>query len=100
MKPESISIGKTVRVREHHRIAERRSMVGTIVDHFGGDGYMVVEVRFSDRLRWLLWPEDLEETISSPAIVTIAYATDQRRRSQGSSYYERLYGSSLRERPA
>ena len=31
MKPESISIGTTVRVREHHRIAERRGMVGSIV---------------------------------------------------------------------
>jgi hypothetical protein len=35
MKPESISIGTTVRVREHHRIAERRGMVGRIVEHYG-----------------------------------------------------------------
>jgi hypothetical protein len=67
MKPETIHVGTTVRVRQHHRIAERRGMVGTIVDHYEGDGYMVVEVRFSDRLRWLLWPEDLEE-ISSPRL--------------------------------
>ena len=65
MEPERIAIGTSVRVREHHRIAERRGMVGTIVDHYGADGYMVVDVLFSDRLRWLLWPEDLEE-ISSP----------------------------------
>ena len=65
MKPESISIGKSVGVREHHRIAERRGMVGRVVDHYGADGYMVVDVLFSDGLRWLLWPEDLEE-ISSP----------------------------------
>jgi hypothetical protein len=64
MKPESISIGTTVRVCEHHRIAERRGMVGTIVEHYGGEEYMAVDVRFSDRLRWLLWPEDLEEIIS------------------------------------
>jgi hypothetical protein len=65
MKPQRFSIDTTVRVREHHRIAERRGMVGTIVGHYGGDGYMAVDVRFSDRLRWLLWPEDLEE-ITSP----------------------------------
>jgi hypothetical protein len=65
MKEESISIGTPVRVCEHHRIAERRGMVGSIADHYGQDGCKVVDVRFSDRLRWLLWPEDLEE-ISSP----------------------------------
>jgi hypothetical protein len=64
MEPERITIGTTVRVREHHRIAERRSMVGRVADHYGGDGYMVVDVLFPDRLRWLFWPEDLEETSS------------------------------------
>jgi hypothetical protein len=33
MKPETIHVGTTVRVRENHSIAERRGMVGTIVDH-------------------------------------------------------------------
>jgi hypothetical protein len=66
MEPERITIGTTVRVREHHRIAERRDMVGRIADHYyGGDGYMVVDVLFSDRLRCLFWPEDLQE-ISPP----------------------------------
>jgi hypothetical protein len=54
MKPQRISLGATVRGSEHHRIAERRPMVGTIVNHYGQDGYMVVDVCFSDRLRWLL----------------------------------------------
>jgi hypothetical protein len=73
MEPERITIGTTVRVREHSsRIAERRGMVGRIVEHYGADGYMVVDVLFSDRLRWLFWPEDLEE-ISSPSAVA-AYA--------------------------
>ena len=72
MKPQRISIGATVRVPEHHRIAERRGMVGTIVDHYGADGYMVVDVCFSDRLRWLFWPEDLEEISSPPAVVAFA----------------------------
>jgi hypothetical protein len=64
MEPERITISTTVRVREHHRIAERRGMVGRVADHYGGDGYMVVDVLFSDRLRWLFWPEDLEEISS------------------------------------
>jgi hypothetical protein len=68
MEPERVHIGTTVRVREHHRIAERRGMVGVVADHYRGDGYMVVDVVFSDRLRWLFWPEDLEE-ISSPLAV-------------------------------
>ncbi len=47
MKPEKVQIGATVRVREHHRIAERRGMVGKVTDHYGGDGYIAVDVRFA-----------------------------------------------------
>jgi hypothetical protein len=65
MKPENVHVGATVRVREHHRIAERRGTVGRIADHYGGDGYMAVDVRFSGGHRRLFRPEDLEE-ISSP----------------------------------
>jgi hypothetical protein len=61
LKPGKVHIGTTVRVREHHRIAERRGMVGRIADHYGGDGYMAVDVRFSGGHRRLFWPEDLEE---------------------------------------
>ena len=50
MKPERIQVGTTVRVGEHYRIADRRGMVGRIADHYGGDGYMVVDVRLSNRL--------------------------------------------------
>jgi hypothetical protein len=53
MKPERISIGATVRVRDHHRIAERRGMVGRVADHYGGNGDMVVDVHFSDGQRRL-----------------------------------------------
>ena len=35
MKPEQVHIGTTVRVREHHRIVDRRGMVGRIADHYG-----------------------------------------------------------------
>ena len=61
MKPERVSIGTTVRVRERHRVAERRGMVGRITDHYGGDGYIAVDVRFSGGQHRLFWPEDLEE---------------------------------------
>jgi hypothetical protein len=65
MKPEKVHIGTTVKVRERHRIAERRGMVGRIAAHYGGNGHMAVDVRFSGGHRRLFWPEDLEE-ISSP----------------------------------
>jgi hypothetical protein len=35
MKKEEVHIGSTVRVRERHRIAERRGMVGRVADHYG-----------------------------------------------------------------
>jgi hypothetical protein len=38
MKPERISIGATVRVRDHHRIAERRGMVGRVRRPLRGKG--------------------------------------------------------------
>ena len=62
MKPERVQVGATVRVRERHRIAERRGMVGRIANQYGQDGYMAVDVRFSGGHRRLFWPEDLEET--------------------------------------
>ncbi len=65
MKSEEVRIGVTVRVREHHRISERRGMVGKIVERFGGEEYMAVDVRFSDGQQRLFWPEDLEEISSS-----------------------------------
>jgi hypothetical protein len=64
MKPEEVQIGTSVRVRERHRIAERRGMVGRIVDFYGGEGYVAVDVRFSHGQRRLFWPEDLEEVAS------------------------------------
>lgn len=65
MRPEEVNIGATVRVRERHRIAERRGMVGRIADRYGGEGYMAVDVCFSGGQRRLFWPGDLEE-IPSP----------------------------------
>jgi hypothetical protein len=54
------------RVREHHRIAERRGKVGEVVGYYGGDDYVALEVRLSDGECRLFWPGDLEE-VSPPS---------------------------------
>jgi len=59
-------IGTRVRVREHLRMTERRGMVGEVVNYYGGDDYVALEVRLSDGECWLFWPGDLEE-ISPPS---------------------------------
>jgi hypothetical protein len=53
--------GTKVRVRQDHRILERRGMVGKVVGRYGGEEYVAVDVRFSDGRRRLFWPSDLEE---------------------------------------
>jgi hypothetical protein len=63
MRPEEATIGTSVRVCEHHRIEGRRGMVGKIVDRYGGEEYMAVDVRFSDGEQRLFWPDDLEEIL-------------------------------------
>jgi hypothetical protein len=37
-----------VKVQEHHRIEERRGLVGKVVGCYGGEEYVVVNVRFPD----------------------------------------------------
>src|SRR4051812_42424764 len=54
-----------VRVRESHRIVERRSKVGTVFGRYGGEGYVAVEVRFPEGAERLFWPRDLEK-VSAP----------------------------------
>jgi hypothetical protein len=58
-------VGTKVRVRQEHRILERRGMVGKVVGRYGGEEYVAVDVRFSDGRCRLFWPSDLEE-IASP----------------------------------
>jgi hypothetical protein len=65
MKSDDVRIGVRVRVRECYRIAERRGMVGKIVNCYGGEEYVAVDVRFPDGLQRLFWPDDLEEISSS-----------------------------------
>jgi hypothetical protein len=66
MKSEDVRIGEMVKVRKHYRIAERRGLVGKIVDRYGGEEYMAVDVRFSNGQQRLFWPEDLQEICSRP----------------------------------
>jgi hypothetical protein len=65
MKPQDAQVGTLVKVQEHHRIEERRGLVGEVVGCYGGKEYVVVEVRFPDGKDRLFWPGDLEE-VSSP----------------------------------
>jgi hypothetical protein len=65
VRAQEVSVGMRVRVHEDHRILERRGMVGEVVGRYGGEEYVAVDVRFSDRHHRLFWPGDLEEI--SPA---------------------------------
>jgi hypothetical protein len=65
MKLEEVRAGMRVKVREHHRIEERRGLLGKVVGIYGGAEFAAVEVLFPDGRRRLFWPADLEE-ISSP----------------------------------
>jgi hypothetical protein len=61
MKPQDVRVGMRVMVQDHHRIEERRGMVGKVVGCYGGKEYIVVDVRFADGRSRLFWPADLEE---------------------------------------
>jgi hypothetical protein len=65
MTPEQASPGTRVRVMEHHRVEERRGLVGKVVARYGGEDYIAVDVRLDGGQYRLFWPSDLEE-ISSP----------------------------------
>jgi hypothetical protein len=58
-------MGTKVRVRQEHRILERRGMVGEVVGRYGGEEYVAVEVRFAEGHHRLFWPSDLEEVASA-----------------------------------
>ena len=65
MKPQDARVGMQVKVADHHRIEERRGMIGKVVGCYGGKEYIVVDVRVPDGKDRLFWPGDLEE-VSSP----------------------------------
>ena len=65
MTPEQALTGMRVRVMEHHRVAERRGLVGKIVARYGGEEYVAVDVRLADGEYRLFWARDLEEIYPS-----------------------------------
>ena len=65
MTPERARTGTRVRVMDHHRVEQRRGLVGTVVAVYGGENYVAVDVRLADGVRRLFWPRDLEE-VSPP----------------------------------
>jgi hypothetical protein len=46
---------------EHHRVEERRGLMGKVVARYGGVDYIAVDVRLADGECRLFWPRDLEE---------------------------------------
>jgi hypothetical protein len=46
---------------EHHRVQERRGLMGKVVARYGGEDYVAVDVRLTDGQYRLFWPRDLEE---------------------------------------
>jgi hypothetical protein len=67
MTPEQARRGTTVRVTDHHRVEERRGLVGKVVARYGGEDCIAVNVRLADGQYRLFWPRDLEE-ISPPKV--------------------------------
>jgi hypothetical protein len=65
MTPEQVCTGTRVRVTEHHRVEQRRGLMGTVVARYGGEEYVAVDVRLADGECRLFWPRDLEE-VSPP----------------------------------
>ncbi len=61
MKPQDVHVGMRVKVADHHRIEQRRGLVGEVVGRYGGEEHVVVEVRFVDGRRRLFQPKDLEK---------------------------------------
>ena len=61
MTPEQARPGTRVRVMGHHRVEERRGLVGKVVAHYGGEQYIAVDVRLAEGQYRLFWPMDLEE---------------------------------------
>jgi hypothetical protein len=61
MTAEQARPGTRVKVMEHHRVQQRRGLVGTVVARYGGEEYVAVDMRLADGQLRLFWPQDLEE---------------------------------------
>jgi hypothetical protein len=49
MTSEQAQRGMRVRVMEHHRVEERRGLMGKVVARFGREEYIAVDVRLAER---------------------------------------------------
>ena len=67
MKPQDARLGIRVKVADHHRIEQRRGLVGKVVGCYGGKEHVVVDVRFPDGRQRLFRTQDVEE-LSSPLL--------------------------------
>jgi hypothetical protein len=65
MRAQDVRVGMRVKVQDHHRIEERRGLVGKVVGCYGGKEHTALDVRFPTGQHRLFRPEDLEE-IASP----------------------------------
>ena len=61
MEPQDVHVGMRVKVADHHRIEQRRGLVGKVIGRYGGEEHVVVDVLFPDGRQRLFRPEDLEE---------------------------------------
>ena len=96
MTPEQARPGMRVRVMEHHRVAERRGLIGTVVARWGVGEHVAVDVRLVDGQFRLFWPVDLEE-IPSPHRHGGASGSVGRLQANSDSYSpERVEGASRR----
>ena len=66
MTPEQARPGMQVKVMEHHRLEERRGLIGTVVARWGVGESVAVDVRLADGRFGLFWPMDLEEIPHPP----------------------------------
>ncbi len=64
MPQEAAPVGMQVRVCEDHRISELRGTVGEVVGSYGGEKFVVLDVRFPDGRNQLFWPGELYDVAS------------------------------------
>jgi hypothetical protein len=60
-----VRAGMRVKVRDHHRIEQRRGLLGKVVGTYGGEEFTAVDVLFPDGQQRLFWPRELEEVSST-----------------------------------
>ena len=65
LKEEAVRAGMRVKVRDHHRIEQRRGLLGKVVGTYGGEEFTALDVLFPDGQRRLFRPSDLEEISST-----------------------------------